>query len=82
MLDYRFQEEFLWDINNNSSEEIKQFAIELVKENIMNNDNSYKDGIHYMTFDYLDSIQLFILFSLWRFHYIQDKAVDSVLQKI
>ena len=58
---YTFKDEFLYDRKRASYLQIKQFAIELLKEQILDNTgNGYKNGINSITYSYLDYLSDFV----------------------
>lgn len=62
---YLFQEEFLWDRKRKNPNEIKQFAIELIKEQVIDEKKcSLIKGINSFTFELLDRIYFVLLFDI------------------
>jgi hypothetical protein len=58
---YTFKDEFLYDRKRSSYLQIKQFAIELLKEQILDDTgNGYKNGINSVTYSYLDYLSDFV----------------------
>jgi hypothetical protein len=53
VLDYLFKEEFLWDRNNKSASDIKEFCCYLIREHVLE-DGELCEGINRFSFDFLE----------------------------
>jgi len=58
--DFNFKDEFLWNKNENESNFIKQFAVELIKSKVIKNGFEYENGIKSLTKDCLDCNNIFV----------------------